>query len=248
MKTVSPALFFNKKQLNLITISFFSFSFLLIGCTADSLAGNGTANDGYAYYHFRDGDYEKLLPYKKNQILIFKNQNNQERRFGFYSIDSNYKNSYTVGMGFFTSYAAKYFYYDEKVIGMVSESACYNPTIHFSRWPLNTNLAKENSYTEYPSKFSAYIDNFPYWNLADQYGSISYIPIDYEQSQFAINCYGKTYSQVLIIKSNSQSALPMNNPDCPRNVHIIYYDITQGIIGFDDLDGLKWRLYEVVSL
>ncbi|OYU85506.1 MAG: hypothetical protein CFE24_00975 [Flavobacterium sp. BFFFF2] len=250
MNTPLIPIFFNKKLLRTIKLSCCLLSFLLMSCTSDNLFGKGSTADRHAYYYFRDGDFQKLLPYKENQVLIFRNQNNQERRFGFSSINSSFKKGYTEGggMGFFSSSATVYFYYDEKVVGMVSESACYNPVVHFTRLPLNFNLAKANGYTEYPSRFYAYIENFPYWNQSDEYGLISYIPIDYQQSQFSINCFGKTYSQVLIIKSNSQTALPMSNPDCPRNVHIIYYDIAQGIIGFDDLDGQQWRLYEIVSL
>ena len=55
---------------------------------------------------------------------------------------------------------------------------------------------------------------------------------------------GKTYSKVMVFKSNKTVVIGAENqlPIRPRNVHIVYYDYNYGIIGFDDLDGKLWRL------
>lgn len=215
------------------------------GCTS-----NPSTSNGIAYYQFRGDDFPKLLPYKTNEVLLFRDQFNQERRFGFTQIDRYYRSSYTVGMGFFTSYAAKYFDYDEKNIQCnINSSGCYRLfSMHFVRWPLNTELAKNNSYVEYPSAFTAYIDDFPYWNKNSANYGIDNITIRYDQPTMQLSCFNTTYTQVLKLESNSNTALPNSAQDVPRNVHILYYDITQGIVGYDDLDGHQWRLYEKVSL
>ena len=114
-------------------------------------------NEQEAYYRFSSQDKKRLLPYKEGQVLKFYNQTNEERTFTIYAINTSLKTQYKVGMGFFGGSAASYFYYDEKRITFF-DSIGIPHRIYFQRWPLNTDLAKENRYTEYPSKFSASIN------------------------------------------------------------------------------------------
>jgi len=51
---------------------------------------------------------------------------------------------------------------------------------------------------------------------------------------------GKTFKNVLVLSSNNDSII--EQPLC-KDVNILYYDETQGIIGFDDLNGNEWRLF-----
>ena len=56
---------------------------------------------------------------------------------------------------------------------------------------------------------------------------------------------GKTYSKVIVFESNKTQVLHLDYPSPPyrpSNVNRIYYDQNSGIIGFDDLNGKKWRL------
>lgn len=195
-----------------------------------------------AYYNFKSTDLDKLLPYTENQQLIFKNQMGDERIFQVKRVSKYFKNSYTVGMGFFTSYAAKYFDYDKKNIFFHNELAG-EFEINFIRWPNNTELAESNIYYEYPSSFSAYIDSFPYWNgLSNENVPSSYIKIDYSLIKTTMAINGTIYNDVLKFVSNNNASLPSSNPNCPKNVNVIYYDAKKGIIGFDDLDNKNWRL------
>ena len=145
------------KNLTYVTVSKTSILILfilLIGCIKpDNEIGNINKE---AYYNFKDDDKQKLLSYLENQQINFKNQSGQERIFKITSVSKYYRNSYTVGMGFFTSYAAKYFDYDEKKVYLCDEM-CGNFEITFSRWPINTELAKSNINIEYPSSFKGYI-------------------------------------------------------------------------------------------
>ena len=181
-----------------------------------------------AYYRFTSQDNKRLLSYSEGQVLKFYNQNNEERTFTIGGI-STIKNQYTVGMGFFTSASSYYFYYDSKSINLFDSKMEQLFRIYFQRWPLNTDLAKENKYTEYPSKFSGTI-SWRFWNG-------DYLSVDYEQIKIEMSVNGKTYKNVFVLNSGNDSII-----DVYRDVNVIYYDETEGIIGFDDLNGNEWRL------
>jgi len=192
-----------------------------------------------AYYRFSQLDSERLLPYKEGQVLKFINQNNEERDFSIYAVNTSLKNLYTVGMGFFTSYAASYFYYDSKSITLIDSKMEQPFYINFNRWPLNTEIAKENIYTEYPSSFSGAIQYMRFWNVWDD------AIIDYEQRKIEMTVSGKTYKNVFVLSSGSDSIIEYPWPDGTtqiRDVNVIFYDEIEGIIGFDDLNGNEWRL------
>lgn len=219
---------------------FFIFFFLLMGCS--NPYGSADNSNKVAYYNFKDSDTEKLLPYLLNQQIVFKNQLGEERIFQIFSVSKYYKNSYTVGMGFFTSYAAKYFDYDEKKI-YFNNSICGGFEINFLRWPNDTELAKSNIKYEYPSSFSGHINNFPYWNgIPNPNYYSSTISIYYPSNKISMTSNGIIYNNVIKIESNNNTSLTSSDPNCPKNVNIIYYDTKKGIIGFDDLDNKNWRL------
>ena len=122
----------------------------------------GDDNNSIAYYKFRNSDFDKLLEYNVNDSLIFLNQFNEKRKFVVINSNKN-KRRYSVGMGFFGGGAASYFYYDEKEIELESLDSihlCFD--IRFSRWPINTEEAKEDYYKKFPSKLNGYLKYFPY--------------------------------------------------------------------------------------
>ncbi len=198
---------------------------------------------GIAYYNFKSEDIPRLLSYTEDQIITFKNQNNDERKFKVYSVSKNYRDLYAVGMGFFSNSAATYFYYDIKEIHFTEFPNGSSFHIQLIRWPLNTELAKSNIYTEYPSKFNASIQYFPWWNgqlINDNwyYG----IPIKYDQIKNTLISNGITYTNVLTLTSNNNTVNPSGSLLHPRNVNVLYFDEQNGIIGFDDLEGKQWRI------
>ena len=196
----------------------------------------GDDNNSIAYYNFKDSDFDRLLDYNINDSLIFVNQFNEKRKFVVINSNKN-KRRYSVGMGFFGGGAANYFYYDEKEIEIESLDSihlCFD--IRFSRWPINTEVAKDDYYKEFPSKLNGYLKYFPYWNGEDSYLDI----VNNKIGKTSINIFGKNYTNVLIFESGIDQIIKGNNYD--RNVNVIYYDEQYGIIGFDDLNDKKWRL------
>ncbi len=202
-----------------------------------------SAPKGPAYYNFKSEDIPRLLPYAENQIITFKNQNNDERKFKVYSVSKNYRELYAVGMGFFSNSAATYFYYDIKEIYLVDYPNGASFMIQFIRWPLNTELAKSNIYHEYPSIFGGNIQYFPWWN--GEVGANSWdldIFMNYNLPKITITSNGVIYRNVLKIMSNNNTVNPAGSSTYPRNVNVLYFDEQNGIIGFDDLEGKQWRI------
>jgi len=197
----------------------------------------GLFEEEEAYYRFSSQDNKRLLPYKEGQVLKFYNQNSEERIFTISAINTSLKGRYSEGMGFFTPSASYYFYYDSKEIIFNDSKTYLSSHIYFERWPLNTGLAKENKYREYPSKFSASIKYF-FWNG-------DYLSVDYEQNKVEMLVNGKTYKNVFVITSGVDSIVEfkrVNGEIWYKDVNVIYYDEIEGIIGFDDLNGNEWRL------
>jgi hypothetical protein len=185
-----------------------------------------------AYYQFTPEDMQRLLPYTKGQVLKFTNQNNKERTFTIHSVNT-IKKQRMVGSGFFSS---DYFYYDVKEITLIDSKTKWFD-IYFNRYPLDEELAKNDRYTKYPSKFYGCTSFIPFWNGFEN--GMPRISINYEQTKIEMAVNGKIYKNVFILDSGSDSVIW---DEFSRDVNVIYYDEIEGIIGFDDLNGNQWRL------
>ena len=215
---------------------------LLLSCKLNS---STPEKQSEAYYNFTPTDKIMLLKYKKEEIIIFKNEDNDEVIFNVKDIYEE-KDFYTVGMGFFTTYAASYFYYDFKTIDIkvTKNNVSWGQfTLRFQKWPENAQLAKDNKYTKYPDKFYGNMNYLPLWN--GQTGKESWSSygcnINYDNPTSTMSIGNKTYFDVLTINSGSNTPVILN-PTMTRDVNIIYYDKKNGIIGFDDLNNKHWRL------
>lgn len=217
-------------------LSIFAFLSILLfaGCTKPA---EPKINEK-AYYHFNETDNKKLEPYAETQIIKFKNENGDERDFKISLSLARYKELYGVGMGFFSSQAATYFYYDSKVFQFQTyPDTTFAFSINFSKWPENTELAESDIYHEYPSELRGRI-LFPYWNGVNGSNEQDfYISINFKTPGNPMNINGIQYENVFVFHSNNSTPISSS-----KNVNVIYYDAKQGIVGFDDLDNDHWRL------
>lgn len=193
---------------------------LLVGCRKEP--------HEIAYYKFRGADYEKLTPYSKGQILIFKNENGVEQKYIVSEVSTDFKQWHTVGMGFFTTYAASYYYYDQKEIEIQTYPYSSNPmNIVLRRWPDDEESAKANLYKEFPSTFSGFV-SFPFWNAKAGYSSII---LEYNSNKVQMVISGKTYEDVLVINSNNNTPLKPDYLKYIQDVNVLYFDAKKGLIG-----------------
>lgn len=203
-----------------------------------------TTDDGLPYYQFTDNDKSKLInPLTNNSVLKYKNQDNDIINFYVRDYQSG-KTNYSTGT--FSGGNTTYFHYDRQKVLMQYTTQGYTWSdceINLMRYPVGSNYQ-----TQYPvvgtPMFNGYI-TFPLWNgfnNGDLYDKT--IMIDFSLPTTTMTINSKTYNKVRIFNSNKTEILEPNNlpPAIPKNVNIIYYDQNFGIIGFDDLNGKKWRL------
>lgn len=213
------------------------FATLIFGCT------NNDDGDGLPYYQFTQEEKKKLIfNLNVNNEIIYKNQDNEVIKFKIYK-STNGKTTYRAGglLG-----ANNYFHYDAQEIAMwyvdgYETSSC---VINIVKYPVGSNYL-----TQYPvvgtPKFYGYF-TFPLWN--GYYGSDQIlnnsIPINFDTPTTTMSFNGKTFTKVLKFESNKTEVLSPNStlPFYPKNVNVIYYDYNFGVIGFDDLNGKKWRI------
>jgi hypothetical protein len=188
------------------------------------------------YYNFRDNDFEKLLDFELNNTIIYKNQLNEEIVYEINEVTLDYKNQLSQGSLVLPG-SIKYFYYDEKVIELISNSTNFKIKYSFIRFPLDIEQAKKDDFTEYPSIFYGSIYLY-LWNGINDNGTIN---IDYESDTVDMNINGTDYQNVIIIQSNNPNPIIYSSTP-ERNINVVYYDINNGIIGFDDLNNNQWRI------
>jgi hypothetical protein len=214
---------------------FITLPLLLIGISLVSMTCKEKEKE-IAYYQFTPEDNQRLLPYTKGQVLKFTNQNNKERTFTVQSVSTT-KEQLVISPGFMED---RTFYYDTKEITITDSDTKKRFYTRFSRYPLDRDLSMSDKYTKHPSKFYGSIIQYIAWN-----GTGKGISIDYNQEKTIMTVNGKTYKNVFVIDSGSDSIIEEKYPNGDiiyRDINVIYYDEIEGFIGFDDLNGNEWRL------
>lgn len=193
-----------------------------LGCAKDDSIDNEIP-----YYTFQPQDYPFLLDsYKEtSKHLVFKNQQGEELSFHFGSFTEK-KEDYTVSGGFGppTSGGVGY-YYDTRTFVYNSDQIAGN----FSELQIQFNRYKDSLHGGI---------TFPLWNVGTSFPNAASIPFT---GAFDMTIDGFTYKEVKKINSGSME-IEEPNGGFDRNVNILYYDSTYGLIGFDALNGEEWRL------
>ena len=208
-------------------ILFILVSLIIISCSKD--------DKSEAYYNFRDDDFNKLVSFELNEIITYENQFGDEIFYEVNEVTIDYKKQLSRG-SWVTPGSIKWFYYDAKKVKMNSDFTNFIITYKFQRFPINVELAKENKYTEYPSEFYGRVDLF-LWNGLDYNG----VSINYESNSETMTIDGVDYKNVYTIQSNNPNPI-ITSSGVEKNIHKIYYSKKQGVIGFDDLDNVQWRI------
>ena len=219
--------------------------FVLLPVIISSLLFNScikhTTENSLPYYQFTADDKTKLLVgYNTGDVLVYKNQENDEMRFAIVSSVSG-KTLYATGT-FWGNDVESYFYYDQQSIVMEYAPGYEwsNCEITLKRYPAGSNYNLQYPVVGTPA-FVGYIA-FPLWNsYSDSISLDNSIHIDFNARTTSMTINGKTYAKVRIIQSGTTQVLDPNST-FPKNVNTLYYDQNAGIVGFDDVNGKMWRL------
>jgi len=181
------------------------------------------------YYEFDSEDFPFLMDNynNANMRLEFKNQDDDEVSFILNSFERS-KESYTVGGGGFGPPSASETLYYHDVLKIEFTFEQYNEPLANLKFWFSKNL--EGLHGSF---------QFPLWNIDQFY--IYGIPIDFQGATSQMTIDGVTFNKVISINSGATS-IEYSAGTFDRNVHVLYYDLNKGLIGFDDLDGGEWRL------
>ncbi|AWI26379.1 hypothetical protein [Flavobacterium pallidum] len=189
-------------------------------------------HEGYedAYYRFENADKPYLLGdvISKGDIISYKNQDDELLS---YKVISKAKvkdavrgpGTFSGGLGVLENY------FDSQQTVMQSQSFPDDNNallrIHVDKF----------SDTGLRIGFNFNLWNYPYIDL-NGYQAAAVRPMPMVKMQ--VN--GHTYEKVIVLASaNTEADLDGNYP---RKVNKLYYDVDNGVIGFDDIDGKEWRI------
>ena len=219
------------KTFNLIFLALlFVVGFCSISCFQESA---GSLRSDVPYFQFDASDYDRLLEVYEveEEFVSFRNQSDEIIRFKVNSSTIGREQKVSGGSFFGASGGSLIYFFDAQRIRLeLTEFPDYSYHSEF--------LIQKTT----ENKLRASID-FPLWN--DNTGSGSTLPntilLNFNETPMTITFNNVTYNQVYEIVSESNEPL---NPLGPyqRNINVLYYDIKEGIVGFNDLDGGQWRL------
>ena len=207
-------------------LAFFVLVPLLFGCTEDTSSGNSQFDVPYYKFTSSDTDFLFKNAYRKNSIVTFKNQLDAVISL---KVASNDTQKREFAPGTFSGGGLLINYFDNKTI--VLKSLTHTESNHY----LIIQIYKLDANRIYGG-FSFYM-----WNgLASGYLNTH---IDYNMrtaSKSTMQVNNVTYQNVITLNSESTYAYTYEN--YTMNVNKLYYDVTNGVVGFDDLAGNQWRL------
>ncbi len=214
-----------KAVLAILIISLFD------GCT-------NTGDSPYPYLRFDQNDTKTFINYQKGRILVFKSATAPSRT---YQVDDivGQKSEYTVGMGFFSTYAAKYYDYDERLITFKNLNGKTN------RWIIN--YQKKPSGLDRSGKpdlstvklFSAML----MWEWNGAAGPPYPIDLNDKTELVTLTIDNQQVRNVQKISSHSLSSTKSAQPDLLNwDIDVLYFSAELGVVGFGDVDGNTWLL------
>lgn len=209
---------------------------LFIGCSDNE-------NDleyNLPYFQFKNEDKPNLLNLPElDSRLTFANQNNEELYFDVVKSKSE-RILYDIG-NWVTSHTKKYFYFDEQRVHL--RTTLFNADnferdieITVRRSPIEFNDGRNG----YPivlsseSKLITFVGYYGPFNNRDQGALIKY------ENLINVSFNNKIFTRVFKIDLTNSEIL---NEDWELpSLNYMFFDINEGIIGFDDRNGNEWRL------
>ncbi|ARV16473.1 hypothetical protein [Polaribacter sp. SA4-12] len=222
------------KTINSILVIFTGL--LLINCSEVELYPH------LPYFQFQNEDTPNLLNLPElNSRLTFVNQDNEELYFDAVKSESE-KQLHTTG-SWVGGYSTKYFYFDEQTVHLKStffdiDEINIRKSIQIStnRGPKEFNDGRNGKprVISEESRLITNIGRYGPFNNRNQWALIDY------KNTFQMSFNNKKYYKANKIDLTKTEAISDNWP--LPTLNYIYFDVNEGIIGFDDRNGKEWRL------
>jgi hypothetical protein len=183
---------------------------------------------------FAEEDKLKLLPhYIEGKIFTFVNENGEERKFQVEKIEQKIAAQHWI-YGFCGGNCHDAFYCEPKYIDLIDLGTRNTFYLTFARFPIDFTKAQQDNYHMQPSsllgQFRRSTTSFSYYFA---------IHFNLDETVQTFNFNGIAYNNVIVTHNNEAE-----NSDGGMliDAKTVYYDIYQGLIGFDDIHDHEWRL------
>ena len=234
-----------KIALNCLVIMFVLFGF------SSCKNRNVEPESRYHYYSFNDVDKKWLLNgFKKGDVVIYVNDKKEKAIFQVNYAEITLRDELTVGMGFFTTYAAKYFEYDRQDVRLSCISTPYLGEINITirKFPIDGSayeVLQNPPKNKLLEQLTVQVD-VPKWNYVSNTGYPTLTDALIKDdiccaTPMVIN--NKTYNQVFtILSGNNQPYTPCPTGCLTYDVNTMLYDKEKGVVGWENIAGEKWMI------
>ena len=191
-------------------------------------------------YRFTDEDKPKLLPhYTEGEILTFVNEIGEERKFKIEKIEQRVETQDWI-YRYCDGECYAYFYCEPKFIHLIDLETQVTFYLSLSRFPLDMQKARIDNYHMQPSSLFGQFHIKDGWWRSHYYIFRFFFNFD-EQVQ-TVTCNGVNYTNVIVVIANYYHTGTSHNGGALTQTKTVYYDVYQGLIGFDDVNDKQWRL------
>jgi len=190
-------------------------------------------------YRFTDEDKPKLLPhYTEGEILTFVNEIGEERKFKIEKIEQRVETQDWI-YRYCDGECYAYFYCEPKFIHLIDLETQVTFYLSLSRFPLDMQKARIDNYHMQPSSLFGqfYIEDG--WWSSHYYSFRFFFKLD--EPRKMVTCNGINYDNVITI-TNYSTYGNGESGGALIGTKTVFYDIYQGLIGFDDYYGRQWRI------
>lgn len=218
-----------------------SFS-LLSGCDIDI---SGENEEIVPHFSFSSEDKLKIVNTDSiGNNITFKNQYGEKRVFNV-TLNKLGRDSYSFGT-FWGANTTLYFTYDtyDLEVSYADSNGYIRFSVHCQTYPQTQDFSMPYNFSN--PKFSGSIDFILYNKLCEDANSIMACDeVNFNEGNVLpiFNIDNTEYNNVLVFYSQNNSVLPAqsSNNGYQRSVNKIYYSYAHSIIGFNEVDGTKWR-------
>jgi hypothetical protein len=184
-------------------------------------------------YRFTEEDKLKLLPhYIEGKIFTFVNENGEERKFKVEKKYQKIETNHWLGGGCGGN-CHDAFYCECIYINFIDLETQHSFYLTMARFPIHVNEAEQDNYQLQPSAL------FGIFSRDVFQGYYFAIHFNLDETVQTFNFNGIAYNNVIVIHN---SKAKNSGGGMLIDAKTVYYDIYQGLIGFDDINNHQWRL------
>jgi len=206
-------------------------------CLAGITAFSGCGKERVTY-RFTEKDKPKLLShYIEGEVLTFVNEKEEERKFKIVKVEQRVVSQHWMGGGCGGN-CHDWFYCEPKFFYLTDLATQQEFYFSLARFPIAQNEAEQDGYHLHPSSLFGLFATVSWFT----YSFIFEFSFDEEVQRQRYSDNQFTYNNNMIIINFAKAGSWDEGGGMLTDAKVIYYDIYQGLMGFDDIKNQQWRL------